>query len=193
MIEAYPLYWPEGWPRVESRTYSRFSAGFAVARDGLMEEIRRLGGTSPVLSTNIPLRRDGLPQASAKRPADPGVAVYFAYQGRPMCFACDQYLSVQENIRAIAKTIEALRGIARWGASDLLDRAFRGFEALPAPQAARDWREVLGHPENLGAAKRRYKEMAQRHHPDRGGDRAAWDELQEAWDAAQAAYGGNTG
>lgn len=40
MVEAYPLYWPEGWKRTDRwrRSSSRFKTGFAVARDFLMEE-----------------------------------------------------------------------------------------------------------------------------------------------------------
>jgi hypothetical protein len=47
MIEAYPLYWPEGWKRTESwrrQTNRRFSKGFAASRNELINEIRRLGG-----------------------------------------------------------------------------------------------------------------------------------------------------
>jgi hypothetical protein len=76
-----------------------------------------MGGTGVILSTNIPLRNDGLPYANSREPNDPGVAVYFRYQKRDLCFACDAYTSVRENAYAIAKTVEALRGIERWGAS----------------------------------------------------------------------------
>lgn len=190
MVEAYPLYWPEGWKRTERyrRTDSRFKTGFAVARDQLMLEIRRLGGRQVVLSTNIPLRNDGLPYASAKEPDDSGVAVYFSYKQKPMCFACDRFKYVKENIQAIAKTIEAIRAIERWGASDMMERAFTGFAALPE-QASRPWREVLGlqgagfiSPEVIDS---RFKELAQKHHPDHGGDAAMFRQIVAARDAAK--------
>ena len=51
--------------------------------------------------------------------------------------ACDRY----DNIYAIRKTIEALRDIARWSTGDMVEQAFTGFVALPAPQSPY---EVLG-------------------------------------------------
>jgi hypothetical protein len=93
-----------------------------------------------------PLRRDGLPLANHRTPSDLGVAVYFTYRGRQMCLACDQWDKIQDNIHAIRKTIEAFRGIPRWGTGDMMERAFTGFEELPAPgqQAKRPWWQVLG-------------------------------------------------
>ena len=89
-----------------------------------------MGGSGVILSTNIPLRNDGLPYANSREPNDPGVAVYFQHKKREMCFACDAFKTVRENAYSIGKTIEALRGIERWGASDMMERAFRGFAAL---------------------------------------------------------------
>jgi DnaJ-class molecular chaperone len=34
---------------------------------------------------------------------------------------------------------------------------------------------------NPEIAERVYRAAAKRHHPDRGGDRARWDEIDEAW------------
>jgi len=141
--EAYPLYWPEGWKRTEYRRGSAFKiAAFGKARDLLLAEIRRMGGSNIVLSTNISLRNDGLPYAGQRNPYDPGVAVYFLHKKRQMSFACDAYRKVEENAYAIAKTIEALRGIERWGASDMMERAFSGFKALSAA-TSRAWWDVL--------------------------------------------------
>jgi hypothetical protein len=76
-VDAYPLCWPVGRPRTQYPKRSRFETTFSLARDCLMQEIRMLGGKDPVLSTNIPLRRDGLPLANHRMPHDLGVAVYF--------------------------------------------------------------------------------------------------------------------
>lgn len=166
MVEAYLLYWPEGWKRTDRyrRTNSRFKTGFAVARDQLMDEIRRLGGRQIVLSTNIPLRNDGLPYASAKEPDDTGVAVYFSYKQKSMCFGCDRFHYVKENIQAIAKTIEAIRGIERWGASDMMERAFSAraaaeFLGTSDKHVMRMAREgkLPGHPLGEGIQRRRWR------------------------------------
>lgn len=147
-----------------------------------------LRGSALIVSTNIELKRDGLPYATFKTPDDAGVAVYFAYKNRQMCFACDRWRKVESNMQAIAKTIEALRGIARWGTGDMMAAAFTGFAALPDP-SRRDWRVVLGvgQADGLDRAKTKYRELAATNHPDRGGDSARMAEINRAWDQAQEA------
>lgn len=46
--------------------------------------------------------------------------------------ACDQFREVRLNMAAITMTIKAIRQIERCGTSSLLERAFKGFSALPA-------------------------------------------------------------
>ncbi len=199
-VDAYPLAWPLGRPRTPTWKAERaaFTVSFAVARDEIVMEVARLihgntrwrRGDDVIISTNIPLRRDGLPLANQRQPTDAGVAIYFKYKGKQRCFACDRWKLVEHNMRAIAKTIEALRGIARWGTGDMLDAAFTGFEALPAPAAARGWREVLGVEPvggNLAAVRERYRVLAAQHHPDRGGSHAKMAEINAAWEQAQRA------
>lgn len=45
--------------------------------------------------------------------------------------ACDQFKEVRLNMAAIVMTIRAIRQIERCGTSSLLERAFRGFSAIP--------------------------------------------------------------
>jgi hypothetical protein len=189
MIEAFPLYWPEGWPRTPDykREYSKFKTGFGAAREFLFAEIRRMGGSKQVLSTNVPLRNDGMPRANMPEPKDRGVAVYFRYQKKDMVFACDKYINVRDNIYAIAKTIEALRGIERWGASDMMERAFRGFTALPE-KASQPWRNVLGLDGgfvSIEVVESRFRELALKHHPDVGGDSEAFQAIVRAREEAR--------
>lgn len=186
--QAFPLYWPEGWKRTKYRKNSAFKIShFGKARDFLLGEVRRMGGKNIVLSTNIALRNDGLPYANQRNPDDPGVAVYFLYKQKQMSFACDAYRKIEENAYAIAKTIEALRGIERWGASDMMERAFRGFAAL-ADGSKRPWREVLGvtipNPGVLDVEEA-FRKLARIHHPDTGGDTSRFQELVSARDEAK--------
>lgn len=176
MTQAYPLTWPAGQPRtpMEKRVYSQFKTKQEKAQQGLLQEIQRLGGREPIISTNVPIRRDGLPYADVARRniPDQGVAVYFTFKGRQQCFACDRWATIGENIHAIAKTIEALRGIERWGSGDMMERAFTGFTALPPPiitaPPARDWHDVLcvspGAP--LDAIEAHYRMLAKKHQGD---------------------------
>jgi len=152
--EAYPLQWPDGRKRTAPgwREPAPFDVTFARARDDIVREVNlmvtgsssgRFGDPKLVISTNVALRRDGLPLAGQRQPEDPGVAIYFVRSAKQMAFACDRWNKVEHNMRAIVKTIEALRGIARWGTGDMLEAAYTGFLALPAP-AARAWWQVLG-------------------------------------------------
>lgn len=189
MIEAYPLHWPEGWPKTEQwkRESSKFKSTVAVARDELFAEIGRLRGRyfcgpEPILSTNIELRQDGIPHANRRNPDDPGVAVYFEYKKQGYCFACDKYKRVWENMVAIRKTIEAIRGIERWGASDMMQRAFSGFVQIE-DQSQRTWWQVLGVSEDADNedVSRAYRALRSKHHPDRGGDQASFQAVMNAW------------
>lgn len=179
MIESYPLQWPAGKPRTKRPERSRFDASQDRAQRGIMDEIRRLGGRLPVISTNVELRRDGLPYAN-QRVDDRGIAVYFTLRGQQMCFACDRWDSITDNMQAIFKTIEALRGIERWGSGDMVQQAFTGFAALPSPK--NPW-EILGirpgsSQEEIDAA---WREKARAAHPDiTGGTETAMQELNEA-------------
>lgn len=182
MTEAYPLFWPEHRKRTNYRESSRFRvSSFAVVRDELMRELNSLGAKSIVLSTNIPLRQDGLPYANFRQPQDPGVAVYFLYKGKSMCFACDRWQKIEDNIQAIRHTINALRGIARWGTGDMLQAAFTGFQALPAP-SAREWWDILQVRRDtpIDVIETNYRSLARTNHPDSGGDPAKMSEINAA-------------
>lgn len=189
MTTAYPLQWPAGRKRTAShrRARANFSTSFAVARDNLIAEVKRLGGRNLVISTNVPLRQDGLPYASYRKIEDEGVAVYFTLDGEQMSFACDRWDRVEHNMHAIVKTIDALRGIARWGTGDMMKAAFTGFTALPSPTTQRTWREVLGvAPDaDMALVRAAYRLLASRHHPDKGGSHDAMTELNAALAAAE--------
>jgi hypothetical protein len=122
---------------------------------------------------NVPLRRDGLPYADAGEPKDPAVAVYFTHGKRQLVIACDSYTKVRWNMRACGATVEALRTIQRHGATELLERAFTGFAALPPKGGlAEPWYATLGvaPTATLDEAKAAFLALARKHHPDTGGD-----------------------
>ena len=178
-LTSYPLCWPEGWPRMPShkRTYGKFGVrgrlSIADSIYRLLDELRRLGVNRDdvLISTNIPARLDGLPRSNQSTPPDPGAAVYWETKAKQRrCIAIDRYIDVAQNIAAIAATLEAMRAIDRHGGAEILDRAFTGFAALAAPE---QWWQVLG----LGGPhasreqiERAHRELAMKHHPDRGGD-----------------------
>lgn len=203
---AYPLCWPEGWPRIingqrkpapffESKRIPsssgtgtwlrRANRTMESARTELAHELRLLAATREVLSTNVQLRLDGRPYSNQPQPADPGAAVYFTLKGRPVSLACDKWRRVEDNICAIAKHIEALRGQERWGVGSV-EQAFRGYMALPAPGqgSGLHWWTVLGVPVNAGPdqVKEAYRLLVKQHHPDLGGDAELFQRVQQAFE-----------
>lgn len=186
-VAAFPLYWPLDHPRSERRKSSAFQVDFATARSHLMDQLRLLGARELVLSTNIPIRRDGLPSVPDREPVDPGVAVYFTRKGKPYVIACDQFERIRWNLRAVGMTLEALRSIERYGTTSMLEQAFSGFAQLPEKTAARTWRDVLGFDRalvNIDEVRARYRELAHKNHPDIGGDGAHMAEINDAFASA---------
>ena len=194
----YPLQWPEGWKRTQSyqrktATFSRQGKALTVF-DGVqrvLDELQRLGvhQDDVIVSTNLHTRLDGLPRSNQARPGDPGVCVYWRKSPKePMrCMAVDRYDEVQDNLAAVAATLEAMRSIERHGGAAILDRAFTGFAALPAPAAGkRDWWTVLELPATATEAQIRdaYARLARVHHPDKGGDAQRMAEINRARDEA---------
>lgn len=200
--DAYPLYWPEQWPRTppgarESTT--RYKITFSDARDRVVRELKLLGATEIVLSTNIPLRRDGLPRMDVAEPSDSGVALYWVERGKylagtgrheqiPRVIACDHWRKVRDNMRAIGLAIEALRALKRSGATQVADKAFTGFAALPAQAGASSWRKVLGFnggPVSRADIEDAFKRAVRSAHPDLGGSHERMVELNAAYVAAR--------
>ena len=186
--ELYPLSWPTGWPRTKplKREKAKFEVSFAKARDELLDELMRLGAYSVIISSNIPVKRDGLPYASYKEPSDPGVAVYFRLGKKSTVVACDRWLMVRDNLRAIGLHIAAMRGINRWGVGSV-EQAFMGYQALPASH--REWWQELGVSPDapLPTIKAAYRQLAIKFHPDRGGDVQKMSAINRAWEEAQRA------
>lgn len=190
MTQAYPLLWPERWPRTpfdkQSSNPRLSTVSFDNARKSIFDELRRLGATSIVLSTNVPLRNDGMPYADAarRRMPDPGVAVYFQLRNKPMVMARDAYYDISQNLRSLALAIEYLRGLERHGGAAMMERAFSGFTALPPPAGGSvpfeeeiDWEEEFGplpegltNTETLAVVEARYRAKAKTAHSDQGGN-----------------------
>lgn len=199
MIESYPLCWPEGFRRTKHPERSRFltdrywgSITLTRARRDLEYEITKLGGTKLIISDNMPSRkgRSSLPYGGAyartREPDDSGVAIWFTLAGQQRVLACDRWDRCVDNTWALVKTVNAMRGIDRWGCSDVLARVFTGF-GIPE-DAGKDWRAVLEvdgaelTPEELRAAFRRRMKEA---HPDAGGSDEQALAVQRAYEEAR--------
>lgn len=179
----YPLAWPAGMPRANKHERSPFRVTLDRAVADLRDALRLFGADSGIpvrdviLSSNVTL--------GAPRPADPGVAVYFTWDGAQRCIAVDRYPTPEGNVRAIYQVLEGRRQELRYGGLHIVRAAFSGFTALPPAQ---DWRDVLG----VGAApsaedvEAAYRAKARRLHPDQpGGSAEAMAALNAARDAAR--------
>jgi hypothetical protein len=194
MIEAYPLCWPVGYPRTEYPEHNSafFQTTVDKQRKELLRELKLLKASDVIISTNIPLRLDGMPYSDWNRRSiqDKGVAVYFNLDGQPSVLCCDAWNLFEDNFRALVLTINAMRGIDRWKVSEVLKRTFSGFKALPMEtEAARDvWFKLglEGKPATKEALSAAYKKKALIYHPDnpRTGDSNAMSDLGEAYQIA---------
>lgn len=189
--QAYPLQWPAGWRRTDAhrRTDAKFrNGGSGLTEAGwtrpatrvtlsagigrVQQQLRAFGVPqhNVVISSDLRLRTDGWPYASqATGRLDPGIAVYWRDGKRQRCIAIDRYTRIEDNLAAIAATLDAMRAIERHGGAEILDRAFTGFAALPAPE---QWFQVLGVSATASRAdiEAAHRRLAMQHHPDRGGD-----------------------
>lgn len=178
MEREYPLEWPKGQPRTSSRSNGSFRRTLTQARTQLIRQTQLAGGSSILISSNY----GGL---SGKQPSDPGVAIYFNQRGKRLGMGCDTWKKIEHNLSALANTIEAMRGIERWGCGHLMEQAFAAFECLPAPDS---WRSVLGLPQDAtldrDAIKGRYNFLVKKFHPDAGGSPEQFKKITDARDAA---------
>lgn len=207
MTQAYPLRWPEGWPRAKARknAYSAFKVTPETAMRSLFDNLKMLRATGVVISSNCKQRADGFPYAEDLKYTghkDPGVAAYFVFLGRPMVMAQDAYNAPYANMRSLALAIDAMRAIERHGGGHMMQRSFDGFAQLPPPKghsaaAKKPWRLVLDMPiEAYGelpsdaqsaVAETRYRKLGKERHPDQaGGSADAMAELNLAIEDARA-------
>lgn len=192
-ITASPLTWPDGWKRTKTKARSQFkSPSIWKATSFVIEELGRMGIESwnIIISTDLKLRQDGFPYSKQKTPEDIGASVWWKDKNEVRrVIALDKYDRIADNIHAIGKTIEAMRGIDRWGSGEILERVYTGFDALPGPDhvVGRSWRDVLEYYEgnNIAHAKERYLIARMYAHPDKGGTSELFHEVEKAWEQCQ--------
>lgn len=180
---AFPLTWPTTMPRTKAPVKSQFRTSLNGAlnnvRDSLFAFSRDSGKKIEglVISSNVTL--------GEQKPADPGVAVWFTWDGLSVCIAVDRYPKVEDNLQAIHHVIEARRTELRHGGLHIVRATFTGFTALPAPGAKRPWREVFGFGQieriTVDYLNERYRAKSKAVHPDApGGSHDAMAELNAA-------------
>jgi hypothetical protein len=189
-------------PFLRRYTGSQFTVAWSQALDLLEREYGQLRGKHLVIEVDIAergIRNDGQLRSDAKS-SSPAVRVAFDSKHGPITMATDRFVrgygsrmeDWQHNVYAIAKALEALRLVDRYGVSRSGEQ-YRGYKAIGAgtglaptsmttAEAVDLIRDLDPNPENgIGSfvvLLRRAKAVA---HPDRNdGERALWNKVEEA-------------
>lgn len=201
MADAYPLAWPVGWKRSAYRTGAKFSTSKNSAdklkkkltiRDGqrrVLDELGRMNVDLASVTISMSIKPHLL-DGQGSNAGDPGVAVYWTQKKQPRVMAVDRYHTIADNLAALAATLEAMRAIERHGGAVVMDRAFEGFAALPAPTPKREWWDVLGvrSDASMEQIKEAWRIGVAKCHPDKpGGSHDAVAAINTARDAGLAA------
>lgn len=209
-IEAVMLHkWPEKDTR--DRRSAIFKANWFKTRELLNKELEAVAARDVELRTMHPQeqrRSDHWPRAD-RQPSHPGVILTFEkYLGYDqdekrskwvaLRFPCDTFRLWEDNVRAIALALEALRKIDRYGVQT--GSQYAGFKALPAanlgvngltPELAADFiaqSAGMGNVPSIGASilankdfsESVYRTAAKVLHPDKGGDADIFAKLEGA-------------
>lgn len=176
------------WPGVAlpawKRLRARFKASWSQTVRLLERELSHLGAQRIVLEMAVDerdLRNDGWIRANA-RPHSEGVILSFhSRQYGDLRYPCDRFNDWQDNVRAIALALEALRKVDRYGVTRRGEQ-YTGWKALPpasgipttveaaariiAKHSGIHESNVARSPETLRSA---IREAQRRTHPDHGG------------------------
>lgn len=156
-----------------------FKAGYGDTLEKLEYEIDRLDGSEVIIgivTDSSMIRMDGKPY-ERMRTTHAGVEVSFEVpDGRRLVFHTDVHSgytdSWQDNLRAIAKGLEALRAVSRYGITSGIGEQYAGFLKLETSQASPDrGRELVKEAGGI-------RQALMRHHPDQGGDPRRFADVQ---------------
>jgi hypothetical protein len=134
------------WPGVQTkaRRDASFRATYSQTLGLLESELSKLSAKQIVIQveglTLEYIRNDGWPRAGKNGHCGPGVIVSFESPKGSISMPCDQFRDWQDNIRAIAKSLEALRMVDRYGVTKGNEQ-YRGWTRLEAPKSGNMTRE----------------------------------------------------
>lgn len=175
--------------------HSPFQSSWTSTEQLLLRELGALRARNTVLEVDVlesGIRIDGRMKANA-RVSTPSVRVAFDSEHGPLTYATDRFWTWQDNARAIALGLEALRKVDRYGITERGEQ-YTGFKALgggtplpaaPATMSRHEAQNVLSHWSGMdwfdGAAADIFKRARTKAHPDHnGGDHAGAYAVDEA-------------
>lgn len=163
-----PLVWPKGQPRTEKPIRSQFAdPSVPKALKKLDHELTLMGALSMRISADLPIGRSGQYLTAWNRHDDHGVVVSWTLKsGATYTLANDNFDNPSDNLWGIALSIEAMRGLKRWGGDRLVEMAFSGAKSLPQHGSSSGPFDDLNTKKEIDA---RYYELAKTYHSDHGG------------------------
>jgi len=157
---------------------SLFSAAWMRTVEMLWTELRALDAKAIALELDVEerdLRLDGFPRADAH--VGSSVRLSFTSKWGPLRYETAEFDSWQDNIRAIALSMEALRAVDRYGVSKRGEQ-YRGWRAIPMTTGGADSIATREQAEAfLGQWDGNVREALRRTHPDLGGDRDEYEKV----------------
>ncbi len=179
LLTFRPLSAPLPEPTYAGSTSSPFTASWTSTVELLVRELQHLRPRQTVLEVDLreqDLRQDGLPR-SDRRARTPGVVLSLlgSAQG-DLRYPSHAFGHWDENVRAIALALEALRKVDRYGITKSGEQ-YAGWKALPAgertgPDPDRGYQLIAEHGGVVAALKAT--------HPDHGGSARDFGDVQAA-------------
>jgi hypothetical protein len=192
--------WPGEKRPPHKRINSPFGAKWARTLLDMDRELRHLRARDVLVQAYFrsgQVRLDGCPLSNAA-PSEPGVILSFDTPTGPLSFPCDTYKTWQDNFRAIALGLAALRAVERYGVTRHQEQ-YKGWAKLPpapknmAPADALQFFSLHSdvRPLNANTFKSAYRTAAARLHPDnqQTGNEHLFRLLTEAKETLEASYG----
>ena len=199
MADATLVYQPSdkalGEPGI-SRRSSNFDTGMLTKTQRLLRrEAGMLGAKTVVVQVDGPVRQDGQPAVTKMR--SPAISVFIDGSVGALRYNVDTFGHWEDNLRAVALALEALRAVDRYGVTKRGEQ-YVGFKALPpgtglvpthmtldvaaetlvsAAGSALDPAIVISDKRVVASL---WRDAVKQAHPDSGGDRELWDKVQTA-------------
>lgn len=185
--------WPDEMTPPSRQKRSPFDAPWSSTLTLLSRELEAVNARTRVLQMAFrerDLRIDGKPRATAK-PEHQGVIISFEIRGvGALQYPCDTFDDWQDNIRAIALSLEALRKVTRYGVTRRGEQyagwrqieGVRRAPVVPLHEAIRLVRLHSGIPVDIGGAEteRAVRRALRMTHPDLGGTTETFQLVTEA-------------
>lgn len=166
--------WPGTLTPGRDRRDSPFGAPLSRTMETLNRELHMVGATDVIMEVALreeDFRIDGRPRAHA-RAEHPGVILSFGSKHGPLRYATDTFWKWQDNLRAIALGLEALRKVERYGITKRGEQyvGWRQIEATSSTATeARSLLQRIAHVDDSVSDQRLVRLARAKTHPDRLG------------------------